>query len=468
MAYMIVLSLFLAKISDGGSIFLLILGGVLAFIIFCCYLYDKGAASRDEDIKEKQNRIHELIEKHKADLKKIAEVHGNELMIWKEQNANMITKRRLELTELENKLEEERIKYLIQIGDKERRITELEAEIAEYKAIESMESDARSEIAEMIAMMKSDTIIFPSVSERLLDLYKLFDEYIENRLSDRAFKAKEEVSKARACARKWKSDYFFVKTRMEVYEAMAPWLESYMDCTLDEVLEAKKEEDACNEERNDDNSRRYLTAEEYNNLSEVERNQRALERYWDQRVKRNLWLIGIQYERYVGYLYEKEGYNVVYHGAIRGVEDLGVDLIATKGKITRVIQCKRYSEIKKIPVRENAIAQIYGAAKVYQFEKGLKKVIPMMVTSYELSDEARKFAAALGVEVKEKLKLAMYPCIKCNINRVSGERIYHLPFDQQYDTVVIEKDKGELYAETVQEAHLRGFRRAYRWKGAIK
>ena len=27
--------------------------------------------------------------------------------------------------------------------------------------------------------------------------------------------------------------------------------------------------------------------------------------------------------------------------------------------------------------------------------------------------------------------------IKCNINKKNGEKLYHLPFDQAYDTIVI-------------------------------
>ena len=52
--------------------------------------------------------------------------------------------------------------------------------------------------------------------------------------------------------------------------------------------------------------------------------------------------------------------------------------------------------------------------------------------------------------------------IKCNISK-TGEKIYHLPFDQQYDRVEISPNKGECYVYTVKEAEDRGFRRAFRW-----
>lgn len=94
-----------------------------------------------------------------------------------------------------------------------------------------------------------------------------------------------------------------------------------------------------------------------------------------------------------------------------------------------------------------------------------KPVRPVLVTTYQLSDEARRFAEHLKVEVKEFFELKPYPMIKCNISHVDGEKIYHLPMDQQYDKVIVGDREGEFYASTVKEAESAGFRRAFRWKG---
>jgi CheY-like chemotaxis protein len=51
--------------------------------------------------------------------------------------------------------------------------------------------------------------------------------------------------------------------------------------------------------------------------------------------------------------------------------------------------------------------------------------------------------------------------IKCNVGR-TGERIYHLPFDQQYDTTVISPDREECVS-TAAEAEALPVRRAWRW-----
>lgn len=90
----------------------------------------------------------------------------------------------------------------------------------------------------------------------------------------------------------------------------------------------------------------------------------------------------------------------------------------------------------------------------------------IFITTIELSPVARRFAEVLGVEVKEKFKLEDYPLIKCNVNRQTGEKIYHLPLDQQYDRVKVERERGELYVSTIEEAEGLGFRRAYRWHGS--
>ena len=87
----------------------------------------------------------------------------------------------------------------------------------------------------------------------------------------------------------------------------------------------------------------------------------------------------------------------------------------------------------------------------------------ILITSTTLSKKAKCFADALKVHYRENCQLDRYPIIKCNIN--NGMKIYHLPFDQQYDNTKI-KEVGEFYAMPVKEAEDAGFRRAYRWYGS--
>ncbi|BEU88716.1 hypothetical protein TAMA11512_21800 [Selenomonas sp. TAMA-11512] len=212
----------------------------------------------------------------------------------------------------------------------------------------------------------------------------------------------------------------------------------------------------------------WLTPEEYKQLSPIERNQRALDRY-KKRHKTNAE-IGRDYERYIGYLYEEKGYTVTYYGIERGLEDFGRDLICQKDNETLVIQCKCWSNKKKKIIREKHINQLYGTYIAYKIAKatGLNledvgdisedqlyrlgqvnldifDTKAVFCSTVPFSPAAEAFAKLLNIDCLVK-PLGEYPMIKCNINGKNGERIYHLPFDQQYDKCVITPSEGECYA----------------------
>lgn len=215
---------------------------------------------------------------------------------------------------------------------------------------------------------------------------------------------------------------------------------------------------------NYDATRDYLSKEEYKALNTIERNQLALDRY-KQSHRKTKWQIGRDYELYVGYKYSLKGYKIDYFGSYMGIEDLGRDIIAKKDGKTLIIQCKYWSSKKQI--HENHINQLYGTMACYCIENGLtkKQVTGLLITNIELSPMAKKMAEYLGIEYVENFETGDYPCIKCNINKDEfgyPTKIYHLPFDQQYDVTKIDNE-GEFMATTVAEAENAGFRRAHKW-----
>lgn len=240
-----------------------------------------------------------------------------------------------------------------------------------------------------------------------------------------------------------------------------PGLQEIIDCEFSTlpVIEVSEltEYDGC---------RDYLTKEEYQSLSTCEKNQLALDRYIKSAHK-SKWQIGRDYELYVGYQYEKRGYKVEYPGSLYKLEDLGRDLIIHEKEQTLIVQCKYWSQEKKI--HEKHINQLYGTTVCYCIENNLPKssVVGVLVTNIELSDTAKKMADYLGIKYRENYRLGQYPRIKCNINYDEyglKTKIYHLPFDQKYDVTKIEKP-GEFMAMTVKEAEDAGFRRAFKWMG---
>lgn len=243
-----------------------------------------------------------------------------------------------------------------------------------------------------------------------------------------------------------------------LYEFHFPWLEELR--SFDEER-AYIEEASPEDGESSDPAKRWISDVEWGSLSETERNQLALERYL--RSRKSPWQLGRDYERYVGYLREQDGCRVTYHGIAKGLEDLGRDVLAEKDGTIEVIQCKRWAQHKEI--HEKHVFQLFGTMTAARIENPDKLVTGTFTTTTSLSERAREFARVLDIRVEEKFPLADYPRIKCNVALRDGERIYHLPFDQQYDTAVIIPERGECYAMTCAEAEALGFRRAWRWRG---
>jgi hypothetical protein len=323
---------------------------------------------------------------------------------------------------------------------------------------------------------------FPWLAEAIAEFYWYKDYEIENYLKSKkhpALKKAEEIREIslenRLLRKKIKIAQYFVS----YYEKLFPWITEYVGENLDEQLEAVSQNQQQTDEDENDPVLIYIPRAEYEKLPPVERNQKALDRY--RASRKNSYQIGRDYERYIGYLYEMQGYKVEYVGIEKGLEDLGRDLICSKDDETEIVQCKHWASHKII--HEKHINQLYGTAVKYFIDHqeanrrekeetlfpylvNMGEIKASFITSTKLSDTAKKFARALSITVIENNPLMDYPVIKCNI-AANGDKIYHLPFDQQYDKTLI-RDQGEFYAMTVKEAEENGFRRALRWRGSAE
>jgi hypothetical protein len=149
---------------------------------------------------------------------------------------------------------------------------------------------------------------------------------------------------------------------------------------------------------------------------------------------------------------------VTYHGAVKGFEDFGRDLICERAGEIEIVQAKCWSKSKVL--HEKHVFQLFGSTMHFRKERSEMFVTPVLISTTELSDFAKEAAQILGVRVETR-PLEDFPLVKCNVNPSTGERIYHLPFDQQFDRVQI-KAQGESFEWTVEAAEAKGFRRAYR------
>lgn len=246
--------------------------------------------------------------------------------------------------------------------------------------------------------------------------------------------------------------------------SLFPELQEYIDGEAVQELPSEVPEEF------EDKRQYYIPKEEWETLSESQRSQIALNKYNERRRLTNSQ-VGRDYEEYIAFLFRDrcKGAVIDMYGEQKGLADLGRDLIVKHGGKVYIVQCKRWSQDKVI--REKHIMQLFGSTIEYCWEMRKKdihpldvigkSVIPVFVTTTELSSTATRFAERLGVVV-QKVPMGEYPQIKCNIGR-DGEKIYHLPFDQQYNSTIIEHNKGEFYAWNVEEAEKAGYRRAQRY-----
>jgi len=366
--------------------------------------------------------------------------------------------------------------------------TEL-ADLARQRELERKESELKTqqkalEATEILAREKSQG--FPWLAQAYADYFRLKDlelaEYLETKPHPalKAAEAHRQIAKERREAEKAArlADYL-----LDYCKYLAPWLDEFigMEATeLDEIIEDIHSSWEKKEKEFDEEAKRHYGPKAYEELTPIEKLQKKLDWYWKKPDKSN-WQIGRDYERYIGYLYWQKGWDVDYHGR-KGYEDLGRDLICKKDNTVEIVQCKYWARGKII--HENHIYYLFGTTVEYFLENFADKedlkqlalfpsliqkrnVTPKLITTIDVSLKAEQVAKVLGVVVEKTPSgyYPYYPSVKCNVSRRTGEKIYHLPFDQQYDTTKVEEEKLECYVKTIKEAEELGFRHAYRWRG---
>ena len=90
---------------------------------------------------------------------------------------------------------------------------------------------------------------------------------------------------------------------------------------------------------------------------------------------------GLIYEKYVGQIFEDEGYQVMYNGLSEGYFDKGIDLIASNEQETIFIQCKY---LNKIITKSKIDWILYKASakllKSSQANTAKKRLVFMLIT----------------------------------------------------------------------------------------
>ena len=133
--------------------------------------------------------------------------------------------------------------------------------------------------------------------------------------------------------------------------------------------------------------------------------------------------------------------------------------------------------VTKKQIHEKHIYQLFATVTHYRYQ--LREALVLRTarqkeskTNYENHENFRaslfnnrsirggnKSCKTLLDYLQTRSALKDYPMVKCNITKHTGEKLYHLPFDKQYDSIIIGNVNGERYVNSVAEAEEIGFRR---------
>jgi hypothetical protein len=340
----------------------------------------------------------------------------------------------------------------------ERKLMEMQAE--HQRKADQLQRDRQA----FEIMYREKSLGFPWLATAFADYLALGDLQLRTMLMEKrrpAIKAAEvlrEASKRRVKAeRLWR----ILRYKLDYYESLFPWLVDFDGEELDDLIRQVLDDSVEETVDEVDPVCKLLTSSEFRDLPTAKKNQLALDRYLSR--KKTNWEIGRDYERYIGHHFAMAGWNVQFHGITEGFADLGRDLIAIKGRQTVIVQCKCWAREKQI--HEKHVFQLFGSVEEYKLKNSSESVHALLVTTTALSDLAKQFAQRLNIDHWDNQPLVPYPMIKCNVSHRDAAKIYHLPFDQQYDRTTIDEQRHECYVQTVAEAEHKGFRRAWRWHG---
>lgn len=358
----------------------------------------------------------------------------------------------------------------IELIESEHRLKE--AELKRNYELKEGEFKKRENIMNKIIESKTPFKEVASMAAEIRTFIYEKDEHYLRYKAHPAHTAAQKVNSIRKACDEKLTGFFEMQFKYDFLLSSFPELEWFANHE-EELVNISEFKSYSDIENNRDRCHDYISDEEWRCLTTTQRNQLALDRYIASR-KKSAWAIGRDYEMACAHYLQKKGYKVSMDGIEKRFDDLGRDIIASKVKFNGlglylgpgeilVIQCKCSNKDRII--HENVVMQLMGTTLAFKVQSGDRiktniKIVPvLMIPNFtQLSETAEKFAEILNIKIMRQ-DCFDYPHIKCNIN--NGQKIYHLPFDQQYDRAMI-KNEGEFYAWTVVEAEDKGFRRAMR------
>ena len=164
------------------------------------------------------------------------------------------------------------------------------------KKLDSREKELEHAKTELCDMLTTAQITTPFLAKQFSDFMYINDlldaDYLETK-SRPAFTAAEKVREISAQKRLLQEQCKLQEYQLNLYESSFPWLAEFKEISTEDLQQLKSVDSAPDSEYS--SLRNWLSPQEYQSLSSVERLQLALNRY-SKRQKSN-WQIGIEYER---------------------------------------------------------------------------------------------------------------------------------------------------------------------------
>jgi HJR/Mrr/RecB family endonuclease len=188
----------------------------------------------------------------------------------------------------------------------------------------------------------------------------------------------------------------FIKTKNEIKDGMQT-IKKFSKVYSNQSRTAQKNYNQNTDNENDSMERYLKTYREEMKQQEKERKQANVQK-------------GKDYEIFVGNHYENQGYAVKYLGIERKIQDMGIDLIATKDDEVIFMQCKNWSRKSSYKITHTDVKAFMGSVsnfiEKYQECKEFNSRLMLYVISNPILD---KSAVMFCKENYERIQYKLLP-----------------------------------------------------------
>ena len=167
---------------------------------------------------------------------------------------------------------------------------------------------------------------------------------------------------------------------------------------------------------------------------------------WKNFASSNLGL-NKRYRIYIGYLYERMGWQVDYSGGRNLISRKDNKLIVTISEAIMTVDL-------------SAMQALLGAAMECKRDNPSTIVSAMCVTSSALISRVSSLAKKFSIAVREHFYFRNFPCVRCKAYS-EIQRVYYVPDDEEYLSVKMFPEYGDRYCWSPDEAEAMRFYRPY-------